>query len=85
LIDSHGAPGAGTVGVAIGLAGLPGVLDLRGRPDLYGYRLQTTDGDRRRAGGGASALMGQAAEATRWFTFAACAIAARVGSGIAAP
>ena len=66
VIDSHGrAWRVGTVGVAIGLAGLPGVLDLRGRPDLYGYRLQTTDvGVADELAAGASALMGQAAEAT---------------------
>ncbi len=66
VINSHGrAWRVGTVGVAIGLAGLPGVLDLRGRPDLYGYRLQTTDvGIADELAAGASALMGQAAEAT---------------------
>jgi coenzyme F420-0:L-glutamate ligase/coenzyme F420-1:gamma-L-glutamate ligase len=66
VIDSHGrAWRVGTVGVAIGLAGLPGVLDLRGWPDLYGYRLQTTDvGTADELAAAASALMGQAAEAT---------------------
>jgi coenzyme F420-0:L-glutamate ligase/coenzyme F420-1:gamma-L-glutamate ligase len=68
VIDSHGrAWRVGTVGVAIGLAGLPGVLDLRGRPDLYGYRLQTTDvGIADELAAGASALMGQAARRRRW-------------------
>ncbi len=48
VIDSHGrAWRVGTVGVAIGLAGLPGVLDLRGRPDSV--RLPLAD-DRRRGG-----------------------------------
>jgi len=66
VIDSHGrAWRVGTVGVAIGVAGLPGVLDLRGRPDLYGYRLQTTDvGLADELAGAASALMGQAGEGT---------------------
>ncbi len=66
VIDSHGrAWRVGTVGVAIGLAGLPGVLDLRGRPDLYDYRLQTTDvGIADELAAAASTLMGQAAEAT---------------------
>jgi len=66
IIDSHGrAWRVGTVGVAIGLAGLPGVLNLRGWPDLYGYRLQTTDlGLADELAAAASALMGQAAEAT---------------------
>jgi coenzyme F420-0:L-glutamate ligase/coenzyme F420-1:gamma-L-glutamate ligase len=66
IIDSHGrAWRVGTVGVAIGLAGLPGVLDLRGQPDLYGYRLQTTDlGLADEVAAAASVLMGQADEAT---------------------
>jgi len=66
VIDSHGrAWRVGTVGVAIGLAGLPGVLNLRGRPDLYGYRLQTTDlGLADELAAAASAQMGQADEAT---------------------
>jgi coenzyme F420-0:L-glutamate ligase/coenzyme F420-1:gamma-L-glutamate ligase len=41
--DSHGrAWREGTVGVAIGLAGLPGVWDRRGERDLTGYTLQHT-------------------------------------------
>ncbi|MBM3123108.1 MAG: coenzyme F420-0:L-glutamate ligase, partial [Chloroflexi bacterium] len=66
VIDSHGrAWRVGTVGVAIGVAGLPGVLDLRGRPDLYGYQLQTTDvGFADELAAAASALMGQAGEGT---------------------
>jgi coenzyme F420-0:L-glutamate ligase/coenzyme F420-1:gamma-L-glutamate ligase len=66
IIDSHGrAWRVGAVGVAIGLAGLPGVVDLRGRQDLFGYRLQTTDlGLADELAAAASALMGQAAEAT---------------------
>lgn len=66
VIDSHGrAWRVGTVGVAIGVAGVPAVLDLRGRPDLYGYRLQTTDvGLADELAAAASALMGQAAEGT---------------------
>jgi coenzyme F420-0:L-glutamate ligase/coenzyme F420-1:gamma-L-glutamate ligase len=66
IIDSHGrAWRVGAVGVAIGLAGLPGALNLRGRPDLYGYRLQTTDlGLADELAAAASSLMGQADEAT---------------------
>lgn len=66
VIDSHGrAWRVGTVGVAIGVSGVPSVLDLRGRPDLYGYRLQTTDvGFADELAAGASALMGQAGEGT---------------------
>jgi len=32
----------GVVGVAIGLSGLPGLVDLRGQPDLFGYELRIT-------------------------------------------
>ncbi len=43
ISDSHGRPfRIGTVGVAIGLAGLPGVRDMRGQTDLYGRVLRIT-------------------------------------------
>lgn len=43
ISDSHGRPfRMGTVGVAVGVAGLPALLDLRGEPDLYGRSLQIT-------------------------------------------
>jgi coenzyme F420-0:L-glutamate ligase/coenzyme F420-1:gamma-L-glutamate ligase len=43
ISDSHGRPfRVGTVGVAIGVAGLPAVLDLRGQPDLFGRELQVS-------------------------------------------
>ncbi len=43
IIDSHGrAWRNGTVGVTIGLSGLPGLVDLRGEPDLFDYRLRVT-------------------------------------------
>jgi len=43
IVDSHGrAWRLGTVGIAIGLAGMPGLVDLRGKPDLFGYSLQIT-------------------------------------------
>jgi coenzyme F420-0:L-glutamate ligase/coenzyme F420-1:gamma-L-glutamate ligase len=63
--DSHGRPWReGTVGVAIGLAGLVPVQDLRGRPDLFGYRLQyTTVGFADQVAAAASLVMGQADEA----------------------
>ncbi|MDQ2735640.1 MAG: coenzyme F420-0:L-glutamate ligase, partial [Pseudomonadota bacterium] len=32
----------GTVGIALGVAGLPGLLDLRGRPDRFGRKLLIT-------------------------------------------
>ncbi len=41
--DSFGRPWRhGTVGVALGAAGLPALLDLRGRPDLFGRRMEAT-------------------------------------------
>jgi coenzyme F420-0:L-glutamate ligase/coenzyme F420-1:gamma-L-glutamate ligase len=41
--DTHGRPfRVGNVGVAIGVAGLPAVKDLRGRKDLYGRALEVT-------------------------------------------
>src|SRR4030095_2379999 len=41
--DSHGrAWRNGTVGVALGAAGFPALLDLRGHPDLFDYALQVT-------------------------------------------
>ena len=41
LSDSHGRPfRLGTVGVAIGVAGMPALLDLRGETDLFGRTLQ---------------------------------------------
>ncbi len=44
ITDTHGRPfRLGNVGVAVGVAGLPAVLDLRGRPDLFGRILQATD------------------------------------------
>jgi coenzyme F420-0:L-glutamate ligase/coenzyme F420-1:gamma-L-glutamate ligase len=44
ISDSHGRPfRMGTVGTAIGSAGLPALWDLRGRPDLFGTQLQVTE------------------------------------------
>jgi coenzyme F420-0:L-glutamate ligase/coenzyme F420-1:gamma-L-glutamate ligase len=43
IIDSHGrAWRLGTVGVAIGLSGVPGLVDMRGKPDMFGYQLRVT-------------------------------------------
>jgi len=53
----------GTVGTAIGVAGLPALLDLRGTPDRSGRPLQVTEvGIADEIAAAASALMGQAAE-----------------------
>jgi coenzyme F420-0:L-glutamate ligase/coenzyme F420-1:gamma-L-glutamate ligase len=66
IIDSHGrAWRMGTVGVAIGLAGLPGLVDMRGVSDLFGYTLRITQiGAADELAAAASLVMGQAAEAT---------------------
>lgn len=66
ITDSHGRPfRMGTVGVAIGVAGIPALWDRRGEPDLYGYRLQHTDvGMADELSAAAGLLMGQADEAT---------------------
>jgi coenzyme F420-0:L-glutamate ligase/coenzyme F420-1:gamma-L-glutamate ligase len=53
----------GTVGAAIGVSGLPGLLDRRGEPDRLGRALQITEvGFADEFAAAASALMGQAAE-----------------------
>lgn len=66
IIDSHGrAWRLGTVGIAIGLAGMPGLVDLRGEPDLFGYKLRITQvGAADELAAAASLMMGQAAEGT---------------------
>lgn len=66
IIDSHGrAWRNGTIGAAIGIAGLPGLEDLRGKPDLFGYTLQVTQvGVADELAAAASLVMGQAAEGT---------------------
>ncbi len=65
ISDSHGRPfRIGTVGVAIGLAGIPAVMDLRGMRDLFGRVLRVTVtglGDEIAAAAGL--LSGQGAEA----------------------
>ena len=66
IIDSHGrAWRMGTVGVTIGLSGLPGLVDLRGKEDLFGYKLQVTQvGAADELAAAASLIMGQADEGT---------------------
>jgi coenzyme F420-0:L-glutamate ligase/coenzyme F420-1:gamma-L-glutamate ligase len=66
IIDSLGrAWRNGTVGVALGAAGLPALLDLRGRPDLFGRTLRSTQvGLADEIAAAASLLMGQADEGT---------------------
>ena len=66
IIDSHGrAWRNGTVGVAIGIAGMQGLQDLRGKPDLFGFTLRITQvGIADELAAAASLVMGQAAEGT---------------------
>jgi coenzyme F420-0:L-glutamate ligase/coenzyme F420-1:gamma-L-glutamate ligase len=64
IADSFGRPWRrGIVGVAIGAAGLPALVDQRGRPDLFGRKLRVTEtalADEIAAA--ASLVMGQADE-----------------------
>jgi len=54
----------GTAGVAIGAAGLPALIDLRGRPDLFGRKLEVSvSGFADEIAAAASLVMGQADEA----------------------
>jgi len=66
IIDSHGrAWRQGVVGVAIGLSGMPGLVDMRGKNDLFGYTLRiTTIGAADELAAAASLIMGQADEGT---------------------
>jgi coenzyme F420-0:L-glutamate ligase/coenzyme F420-1:gamma-L-glutamate ligase len=87
--DSFGRPWRnGVVGVALGAAGLPSLLDMIGQPDMFGRPMQMTEiavADEIAAG--ASLLMGQAAEGlpvvvVRGLTFDA---AARPASALVRP
>jgi len=62
--DSFGRPWRlGTVGVALGCAGLPALLDMRGTPDLFGRTLRVTVvGYADEVAATASLLMGQGRE-----------------------
>lgn len=43
ISDTHGRPfRVGNIGVAVGVAGIPAVLDLRGQKDLFGRELRAT-------------------------------------------
>ena len=65
ITDSFGrAWRRGTAGVAIGAAGLPALLDLRGNPDLFGRALQVSiSGFADEIASAASLVMGQGNEA----------------------
>ena len=64
ISDSFGrAWRLGTTGIALGAAGVPSLLDLRGQPDLFGRALQSTEvGFADEIAAAASLLMGQADE-----------------------
>src|SRR5487761_2372867 len=66
ISDSFGRPWRrGTAGVAIGAAGLPSLIDLRGLPDLFGRTLEVSIvGFADEIAAAASLLQGQAAEAS---------------------
>ena len=66
ISDSFGRPfRRGTVGIALGAAGLPAVIDWRGQPDLFGRKLEVTEtGFADEIAAAASLVMGQADEAT---------------------
>jgi coenzyme F420-0:L-glutamate ligase/coenzyme F420-1:gamma-L-glutamate ligase len=66
ISDSFGRPWRrGTVGIALGVAGLPSVIDWRGQPDLFGRKLEVTEtGFADEIAAAASLVQGQAAEAT---------------------
>lgn len=66
IIDSHGrAWREGTVGISIGVSGLPALEDLRGTPDMFGFKLRITQvGVADELAAAASLVMGQAAEGT---------------------
>ncbi|MBV8850409.1 MAG: coenzyme F420-0:L-glutamate ligase [Methylobacteriaceae bacterium] len=65
IADSFGrAWRRGTIGTALGAAGLPALIDMRGTPDLFGRALRVTEiGFADEIAAAASLLMGQAAEA----------------------
>jgi len=65
ISDSFGRPfRRGTVGIALGAAGLPALIDWRGHPDLFGRRLEVTEtGFADEIAAAASLVMGQADEA----------------------
>ncbi len=66
IVDSHGrAWRNGTVGICIGLSGLPALVDERGWKDIFGYTLKiTVVGVADELAAAASLMMGQAAEGT---------------------
>lgn len=64
IIDSHGrAWRMGVIGTCIGISGVPALVDLRGKNDLYGYKLRITQvAAADELASAASLLMGEADE-----------------------
>ena len=64
IIDSHGRPWrSGTVGCMIGTASVPALVDLRGKKDLFGFKLRITKvAAADELASAASLIMGQASE-----------------------
>jgi coenzyme F420-0:L-glutamate ligase/coenzyme F420-1:gamma-L-glutamate ligase len=77
--DSFGRPWRrGTVGVALGSAGIPALNDLRGQPDLFGYPLEVTEAAMAdEVASAASLLMGQGNEANPVVLISGFAVAER--------
>jgi coenzyme F420-0:L-glutamate ligase/coenzyme F420-1:gamma-L-glutamate ligase len=56
---------SGTIGTALGAAGMPALLDLRGKPDLFGRTLRATEiGLADQLASAASLVQGEADEGT---------------------
>jgi F420-0:gamma-glutamyl ligase len=72
IIDSHGrAWREGIVGTTIGTAGVPTLVDMRGKKDLFGYALKVTEiaaADELAAA--ASLMMGHRMNMHRLYTYA---------------
>jgi len=66
IIDSHGrAWRNGVLGTAIGLSGMPGLVDMRGTEDMNGYKMRvTTIAAADELAAAASLMMGQTSEGT---------------------
>ena len=64
IIDSHGRPWRyGVVGIAIGIAGVPALVDMRGKVDLFNRKLKITKiGAADELAAASSLIMGQADE-----------------------
>jgi coenzyme F420-0:L-glutamate ligase/coenzyme F420-1:gamma-L-glutamate ligase len=84
VIDSIGrAWRNGTIGHAIGVSGMPGLLDLRGRADRFGRPLRTSElGLADEVAAAASLMMGQAAEGTPVVIVRGIPYALREGSAV---